>query len=201
MRRFSLVVFVTLITMTTVNAQKFKAGVHTGVDVASFRISNASGGPLKKKTELTAGLSFEAQLSSLFSVQLEANFSQQGTGIISEDGSTQGSYGLDYITIPLLAKLHANKQLSFYAGPQVGLLLSAKVTQNNQPNTDVKDLLESTDFYAVLGSQYRFDNGVFVDARYNMGTQGLVKDGSLGSLKNQYYSVRIGYSFSFGKQK
>jgi hypothetical protein len=200
MRRFSLVVFVTLITMTTVNAQKFRAGVHTGVDIASFRIAGASGGPLKDKTALTGGLSFEAKVSPIFSVQLEANYSQQGTGLITPDASTAGSYNLSYVTIPLLAKLSATKNLSFYAGPQVGILLSAKVLSSTAPKQDVKDQLESTDFYAVLGTQYRFDNGVFVDARYNLGTQGLAKDAVGGAnFKNQYLSFRIGYSFSFGK--
>lgn len=201
MRRISLALFVTLITITTVKAQpKFRAGIHTGVDVATLRISSTSGGPLQKKTELTAGLSFEAQVSSMFSVQLEGNFSQQGTGVVSDDGATAGSYGLDYITIPLLAKLHANKQLSFYGGPQIGILMAAKVQQSGQPNVDAKDLFETTDYYAVLGTQYRFENGVFADARYHIGTQGLLKDNAGGNLKNQYFSIRIGYSFGVGKK-
>jgi hypothetical protein len=199
MRRVSFSLFVILIAVMTANAQKFRAGIHAGVDIATLRISNATGGPLKKKTDLTGGLSFEALISSTFSAQLEVNYSQQGTGVIADDGGTAGSYNLNYITIPLLAKLHANKNLSFYGGPQIGLLTSAKVKSSTDETQDVKDLLESTDFYAVLGSQYRFDNGVFVDGRLHLGTQGLAKEASTGNLKNQYFSVRIGYSFDLGK--
>ena len=201
MRRISLALFVTLITITTVKAQPtFRAGVHTGVDIASWRIAGASGGPLKDKTDLTAGLSVEAKVSSTFSVQLEANYSQQGTGLMNADATTVQSYNLDYVTIPLLAKLHATKNLSFYGGPQIGILLSARVVSSSAPNQDAKELLETTDYYAVLGTQYRFDNGVFVDARYHKGTQGLIKAATDGNAKNQYVSFRIGYSFDFGKK-
>jgi hypothetical protein len=200
MRRIIFSLSFILIVATTASAQKFRAGVHTGVDVATLRISGATGGPLKKKIDLTGGLSFEALISSTFSAQLEVNYSQQGTGIIDATGSTAGTYNLSYITIPVLAKLHANKNLSFYGGPQIGLLTSAKVKSSTSETQDVKDQLESTDFYAVLGTQYRFDNGVFVEGRFNLGTQNLAKEALTGELKNQYFSIRVGYSFDFGKK-
>jgi hypothetical protein len=103
------------------------------------------------------------------------------------------------VTIPLLAKLHATKNLSFYGGPQIGILLSARAVSSTAPTQDAKELLETTDYYAVFGTQYRFDNGIFVDARYHKGTQGLLKDATNANAKNQYMSFRIGYSFSFGK--
>lgn len=200
MRRIIYSLSFILILVSTASAQKFRAGVHTGVDVSTLRLSGATGGPLKKKIDLTGGLSFEALVSSTFSAQLEVNYSQQGTGIIDAEGSTAGTYNLNYITIPVLAKLHANKNLSFYGGPQIGLLTSAKVKSSTAETQDVKDQLESTDFYAVLGTQYRFDNGVFVDGRFNLGTQNLAKDAGIGELKNQYFSIRVGYSFDFGKK-
>ena len=199
MRRIVLSLLFVTIGLVSLKAQSLNLGIYTGVDAARFRISGAEGGPLKYKTELTAGASLEAGFSSLFSLQLEANFSQQGTGLIQDDGSTAGSYGLDYITVPLLAKLHATPNLSFYAGPQVGFLIAARVKSSTAPTQDVKDLLESTDFYAVLGTEYKFNNGVFLGARYNLGTQNLVKATTTGDLKNAYYSFRIGYNFSLKK--
>jgi hypothetical protein len=74
------------------------------------------------------------------------------------------------------------------------------VKSSTSETQDVKDQLESTDFYAVLGTQYRFDNGVFVEGRFNLGTQNLAKEALTGELKNQYFSIRVGYSFDFGKK-
>jgi hypothetical protein len=131
---------------------------------------------------------------------LEANYSAQGAGVVSDDGSNAGSFQFNYITVPLLVKLYGTPRLSFYAGPQVGFLMSAKTKTSGNPETDLKDGLNSTDFYAVFGGEYRFANGVFVSSRYNLGLSNLVEDESLNTeIKNRYFSFRIGYSFALGK--
>ena len=195
MRRISGIVFFMFV-LFTANAQQFRVGVNTGVDAARLKISGAEGGVLKYKTELTGGVSFEAVFSPLIALQLEGNYSQQGTGVINDDASTAGSYGLDYITVPLLVKLSATPHLSFYAGPQVGFLIKARLRSNSSPSLDVKDQLEKTSYYGVLGTEYRFTNGVTVGARYNTGFDNISKVGGASNLKNSYFSFRVGYSFS-----
>jgi hypothetical protein len=195
---FSVLFMSTLVIVS--NAQKIRLGVAPGVDAARMAISGASGGPLVYRTEVAGGLFAEAVISSTFSVQLEANYSTQGAGVINEDGSTAGSYQLNYITIPLLAKLYGNRNLSFFAGPQIGILLDAKTKSSGDPEVDIKEQIESTDFYGVFGAEYRFDNGVFVSGRYNVGLSNAIKDKSTDTeIKNRYFSFRIGYSFALGK--
>jgi hypothetical protein len=186
-----------LSTAMITHAQNFRLGVSAGIDASNIAISGATGGPLNNKIDVAGGISGEAVISPLFSVQLEANYSRQGAGIINADGSTAGSYNLDYITIPLLAKLYGTPQLSFYAGPQIGLMMKAKVKSSTADDMDVKDLLEKTDFYAVFGSEYKFKNGIFVGARFNAGLTNIVKDKTSNQdLRNHYFSLRLGYSFS-----
>lgn len=192
----TIIVFTALLTsFSAIKAQEFRIGASAGIDAARLSISGASGGPLKTKSGLTAGLSGEARFSSLFALQLEANYSSQGTGIVAEDGEEAGSFQLEYLTIPLLAKLYGTPRFSVYAGPQLGILLKAESITSNQEDQDIKDQLKSTDFYAVFGSEYRFANGIFISARYHFGLTDIVdSESQSGTLKNRYYSVRLGYS-------
>jgi len=197
MRRISGIVLFMLF-LGVANGQQIRVGVHAGIDAARFRISGVEGGPLKYKSELTGGVSVEAAFSPVVGVQLEGNFSQQGTGLISDDASNALTYSLDYITVPLMIKLAATPQLSFHAGPQVGFLLSAHQRSISTPGQDdIKDQLEKTSYYAILGSEYRFSNGVTLGARYNTGFGSINKTGA--EIRNTYFTFRVGYSFSCKK--
>lgn len=176
-------------------AQEFRLGVSGGIDASRLAISNASGGPLKTKSGITGGLLAEARFSSLFGLQLEVNYSSQGSGIIPDNNEDFGAFQLEYLTIPVLAKLYGTPKFSVYAGPQIGLLLKGEQQQTGEEDRDLKELLKSTDFYAVFGSEYRFSNGIFISGRYHFGLSNIIdSDIEPTVLKNRYYSVRIGYS-------
>jgi hypothetical protein len=83
---FGLNITVNLPTFITITAQEFRIGINAGMDAARLSISGGSGGPLKTKAGLTAGITGEARISNVFGIQLEANYSSQGTGIITVDG-------------------------------------------------------------------------------------------------------------------
>ena len=198
-RNLILSVVLMIAVISSAIAQNFRVGIAGGIDASKIALSGGSGGPLNFRTEPAGGLSFEAVISPTFSVQLEGNYSAQGTGVTDPEATTAGSYQFSYITIPLLAKLYGNKQLSFLVGPQLGILVKAKTKSSGDPDIDVKDQLETTDFYAVFGAEYRFANGVFISSRYNAGLKNIVKDESTNTeIKNRYFSFRIGYSFAIG---
>ncbi len=199
-KTFILAAFITLV--SAANGQNLRFGLSAGVDASKGAISGASGGPVVYKINAAGGLSFEALISSSFGIQLDASYSSQGLGVIADNGNTAGSYQLDYITIPLVAKLYGTKNLSFVVGPQVGFLLKANVRSSGDPDQDVKDQLDNVDFYAVFGSEYRFNNGVFISGRYHVGVTNLIKDESTNTdLKNRYLNFRIGYSLPIGGSK
>ena len=197
MKKHFLSVVMAMLLITSANAQNLQFGISGGIDAARFAVSGASGGPLKYKTELAGGVNFEAAISSNFGIQIEANYSSQGTGLISDDGGTVGSFNLDYVTVPVLVKLYGSPRLSFFAGPQVGLLLSAKSKISGAEEEDVKDQFKSTSFYAVFGTEYKFANGVFVNARYNLGVNNILDEDVVPDqeYKNRYFSFRVGYAF------
>lgn len=197
MKKHFLSVVMAMFIITSATAQNLQFGVSGGIDAARLVLSGATGGPLKYKNDLTGGLSLEAGINNNFGVQLEVNYSRQGTGVVAEDGSTAGSFNLDYVTVPVVIKLYGSPRLNFFAGPQVGFLLSAKSKQQNAAEQDVKDQFKSTDFYAVFGAEYKFANGIFVNARYNLGLSNIVDEDALpdSEFKNRYFSFRLGYAF------
>lgn len=197
MKKHFLSVALAFIALTSANAQNLQFGISGGVDASRMAIAGASGGPLKYRTELAGGLNFEAGLSSNFGLQVEVNYSAQGAGVINDDGSTAGSYQLDYITLPVLVKLYGSPRLSFFAGPQAGFLISAKTKISGDPETDVKDQFKTTDFYAVFGTEYKFANGIFINARYNVGLTNVVDEDEMPDteIKQRYFSFRLGYAF------
>jgi hypothetical protein len=190
---------VLLCMLNVANAQKLRFDVHTGIDLASFKFSGVSGGPIKFKPDMTAGIGVETPLSTNFALALEVNYSQQGTAVVPADGSDATSYSLDYITIPVLVKLQASPRFSIFAGPQVGILLNATLKHLGDPNADAKEFFNKTDYYAVFGLGYRSATGAFIDARYHQGFEGLAKVDGATDLLNHYFSFRVGYSFAIGK--
>jgi hypothetical protein len=197
MKKHFLSVVMAMFIITSATAQNLQFGISGGIDAARLALSGATGGPIKYKNDVAGGLSLEAAISSNFGVQLEANFSRQGTAVIADDGSSAGSYNLDYITLPVVIKLYGTPRLNFFAGPQVGLLLSAKSRVQGSPEEDVKDQFKSTDFYAVFGAEYKFANGIFVNARYNLGLSNIIDEDAMtdSEFKNRYFAFRIGYAF------
>ncbi len=63
-------------------------------------------------------------ISEKFAFQPELLYSAQGSDYDDEDFS--GSVKADYLNVPLMAKYYVGEGFSLEAGPQVGLLLSAK---------------------------------------------------------------------------
>jgi hypothetical protein len=197
MKKHFLSVVMAIFAITSVSAQNLQFGISGGVDAARLAVSGATGGPLKFRNDLAGGIHLEAGISTNFAVQLEVNYSRQGTGLISDDGASVGSIQSDYLTIPVLVKLYGSPRLNFFAGPQVGLLLSSKQKMSGSPETDVKEQFKSTDFYAVFGAEYKFANGIFVNARYNLGMTNIVDEDALpdNEWHNRYFSFRLGYAF------
>ncbi len=101
---------------------------------------------------------------------------------------------LDYINIPVLADVTITEGLSLQAGPQIGFLINDKleaeggglIAESNEFGA------KSVDFGAVLGAQYKLENGLFFQARYNFGFIEIVDD---ADLKNGVASLSVGYFF------
>jgi hypothetical protein len=189
---------IVLLASPGVNAQKWRLNVSAGVDNAAGAIAGTTGGIISSRVGVGGGLDLEMNCSETVSLQLGAHYTQQGFGVSNDDGDA-ASMRIDVITVPLLLRLKASKSLYFLAGPQFGFVIDGKVKSNGSPEQDVKDMLASTDYYAVFGAGYRFTNNIFIDARYHYGFNNMADElGPDQELKNRYLSFRLGYSFPLG---
>ena len=188
------------------NAQKAQFGLKGGVNVASQNYSGDGAPSPSSIIGFHIGGFVEIKISDKFSIQPELVYSTQGSKfdfMAEYDGNiydTENTFKLSYINIPVMFKYYATEKFSLEAGPQLGFLTSSKmetevigqsVTQN------VKSLFESIDFGLNIGAGYYFTKNISAGVRYNFGLANVGKneDGSDDSIKNNVFSVSLGYKF------
>lgn len=187
----SIILVVAVCATSIMSAQKskldegVKLGIKGGLNISSFM---GDMDDITIRTSIHAGLVAEFIVSDKFSVQPELLYSGQGASRTDTGG---GRYKFDYITLPVLAKFPIAKSLSLETGPQVGFLISNKY-KTNDSNKKVDDI-KTIDFGLNAGLNYELKNGVFFQARYNLG---LTDTGLAGDNKRASNSV---IQFSIGK--
>ncbi|SHI96744.1 Outer membrane protein beta-barrel domain-containing protein [Mesonia phycicola] len=194
-----------LMTILGVNAQADSDLVQVGVK-GGVNFSNVTGddfeGP-NSRTSFNAGFVAEIPFTERFSIQPEVLYSGQGFDIdqsnqdnfLDNDGNVE--YQLDYIQIPVLAKIYLVEGLSVQAGPQIGFKINEEI--DYQPNDDAGDIdledyseTEDIDISLAAGLEYKFDNGFFIQGRYNYGFSQLIKD---YDIHNSVFQAGIGFMF------
>jgi len=198
-------------------AQDITYGAKAGVNISNF-----SGNDIED-TKPVFGALFggfaEISISDKFSIQPELLFSMQGAR--SEYSESEPGYSfseenrtkLNYLNIPVLAKYFINEKIALLAGPQVGILLSAKEkfegtetfmgqTISYAETIDAKDFYRSIVLGFNIGVTYSFTDKIFVDARYNLGLSSITKkftdefgDSFSANIKNNVLQFSIGYKF------
>lgn len=204
-----LVLSLLFVAMTTLaaNAQEIKYGAKAGLNIA-----NQTGDVEDAKflIGLHLGGFAEIKLAEQFAFQPELLYSIQGAKYeFSEEGfSEEGKVKLSYLNIPLMLKYYATESLFVEAGPQIGLLLSAKEDYSyndtewgesgSEEGIDVKDAYKSIDFGLNLGLGYNITENIFAGARYNIGLSNILDFGDNEGdykVKNSVIQVSVGYRF------
>jgi hypothetical protein len=192
--------FITALCMTTVAfSQKTEFGVRAGANISRWDVK-ATGSDLSASSlaGLEAALLADLYVSQSFSIQPEIVFSMYGSKFKS--GGSGIEYKLNYLNIPVLAKYHLPQGIAFFAGPQLGLLLSAKGKADGEEKQDIKSLLKSTDVFAVIGAEYNSPIGVSVGLRYNHGLVNIYEQEE-GSIKNSSFGISFGYKLKPRQKK
>jgi hypothetical protein len=168
-------------------------GLKGGVNFSSFTGADASGS--STLTGFYVGGLVNFPISTMFSVQPEAFFSQEGA---KETGS-DNKLSLSYVNIPVLLQYNSSRPSGFYAetGPQLGLLVSAK-SKNNGVSVDVKSELKSTAISWALGLGYKLVDGFGFGARYAFGLTKIPSDQSNGGTDVKDNVISIGVFKMFG---
>lgn len=213
MRKLLLLIVVLALGYTTVQAQEIRFGAKAGVNLASIGGEDVE--DLDGRTSFHVGGLVEIPISEKFAIQPELLYSAQGAK--REDffmGTTyKDKLKLDYINIPIMAKYYVVDGLSIEAGPQFGILISAKGEtemseggDSESHSEDLKDSFKTLDIGLGLGAAYRLNNGIFFSARYIFGVSDITEDEEydLGfgmvvvdrsKSHNNVFQISAGYSF------
>ncbi|MEZ0130261.1 porin family protein [Flavobacterium sp. LBUM151] len=193
------------------NAQGTKFGVKAGLNLTNLTgdVEDAS-----SKVGFHVGGFAEFKLTEKFAIQPEILFSTQGAKSEGtdafEDYTYEDNLSLNYLNIPVLAKFYITEKFSVEAGPQLGILLSAKSKykqvfegETYSEDVDVKDSYKSIDFGFNVGTGYNFTENLSVGLRYTIGlsnvydTTDSFEDFDFGdvSVKNSVFALSVGYKF------
>lgn len=193
MKKIILVCAVSFLSVA-VYAQSF--GIRAGVNISNVNIKtqglsvspSAIGG-------LNAGIFVNFPIALNVSIQPELAYSAMGYKVTSSGVSATENTA--YGVLPLLLKVKIpTTGLALYAGPQYGVLLSAKDKQDGT-STDAKDNYKSGDFSAVAGLEYSLKFGLFLSARYQAGLSNVAKTdpGTDATAKNTAVTFLVGFKF------
>lgn len=213
MKKILFISTVCLLVNFMAQAQKTRVGVTAGAAIsnlhAKFEGESDNG---KSIVGFTAGVLADIPLGESFSFQPALNWVQKGTkeeetfNGITEKTKLTGNH----LEIPLhfLYNAPGNTGTFFIgAGPSVALALSGKMKYDDGDNSisiDLKygnnpdeDDMKGVDFGISMLTGYRFPNGLFISANYNLGLSNLVTGGSEeGKLKSSYFGIRLGWLFN-----
>lgn len=172
------------------NAQTgVRFGLKGGINYATLTADDTDG--IDSKIGLQVGALANFGLSDLISIQPEVLYSQKGAQV--EDAS-DFKLKLNYIDVPVLVKVNAGG-LFFEAGPQLGILASAKATDGDT-DEDVKDNYNTVDFGYAVGLGYQLETGPMIGLRYNGGISNIIKDGpDDDKVRNSAFQLYVGYTF------
>lgn len=184
-------------------AQQF--GIKGGMNVSSLSTEEGLSDQ-GSKIGFNAGVFMNAPLAQDFSIQPELIYTQYGDKYNQTiAGNTiSRSRNLDYIALPVMFQYNATPSFYLEAGPEFGLLVSAKNKVKNETDNDVitetgnyKDNLNGFNFGLGLGAGYYFTPNVGLTARYIAGFTDIYKDGqnSGDAVKNNVFQVGLAYKF------
>lgn len=147
---------------------------------------------LDPRTSFYLGFFGEIPLvENVFSIQPEFIYSRQGFennfSLLGNNYKT--TYKIDYINMPILAKIYLGDVFAIEAGPQFGLKINENIESDNS-TTETNDV-NSFDTALAGGISLNFDD-IFISGRYTYSLNEVVKD---SNAKNSVFQVGLGFKF------
>lgn len=188
----------------TVRAQTIKIGAKGGINTSNIlNIDNS-----QMRFGFRAGGMVGFDLIPKVSVQPEILYSLQGTGFDFDSDDFSYRWNLNYLLVPVLAKINITENLNVQIGPSFNFLLNAKSSGNldsgfdfldeligDFANRDINDSFSNVDVAAILGVGYEI-NEFTIDLRYNLSLTN-INDIEFDDEKwrNQVINLSLGYYF------
>lgn len=208
MKKLLLLLLMTSISLSGIQAQNISYGLKAGVNFSKLRTDDDTYNDLSEgRTGFHLGILAEFSLSDKVSIQPELFFSTLGDKVSdtmlgeSEMVNIDSELQFNYISLPIMVKYYATKNVFFEAGPQLDFLSSAKGQTyfSNHFESEIADEFDAKDHYETssyglsFGLGYKADNGLFLDARYQLGLSDVTKNAFV-TAKNRAFQFSVGFA-------
>jgi len=226
------------------NAQNLTFGVKAGLSVAN--ITNTDRGAsyyfddASSFVGFNAGAFAEYKFNRWFGISPEVVYSRQGVNSASlrffympspqsaVAGISSADVRLNYINVPVLAKIYLAKWLSIDLGPQVGFLAGVNIMNMSKymeswhwnfitgapeyypeyyvDASEYRGCFKKVDFGLLMGLTANFNKHIFLQGRYNLGLTNISKnkesvdtDIAVGGKHNSVFQVNLCDRFGYGR--
>ncbi len=172
-------------------------GLLGGANYSRFRITDKpSTLDVEWKWGWAAGLYAGFPIGKVVSIEPQVLFSRVGGKLAISNIDTDNQ--LDYLSVPVLVKLHAGRYVNFFVGPQFDFLMSAKDKDNN--DEDIKNELKENDIAVTAGFELFPRNRITFYARYFHGFNKVWESSSFSTSEVYNQGIQAGLKFKlFGR--
>ena len=167
-----------------------KFGLKGGVNIATIKIEDFD--ETDSRIGLHVGGFAHIHLAQQWALQPELLYSAEG-GKVDFGGGSEATYKNDYVNIPLMIQYMFDNGFRLEAGPQLGLLVSSEIEDEDGNEEDADDTFKSTNVSLGFGLNYLSHSGLGVGGRYNLGVSNIA-EGS-GEAKGRVFQISLFYMF------
>lgn len=164
-------------------------GIKGGVNLAT--VTGSDFDSPDSRTSFHVGVVGEMPVADILSIQAEVLYSGQGFNFEPIPGGDKAEFQLDYINVPVLAKVYVFKGLSLEVGPQFGFLVNEKIDFKSGEDIEL-DSAKKFDVGVAGGLTFQTDMGLFASGRYVYGVTDIYDD---ANIKNSVFQIGLGYKF------
>jgi len=192
MKKFLTIVALVFASSLGVYAQGLSGGAKAGLNFADVTYSGSG-------SYSSPGIRPDFHVGGYLTFMFTEHLGLQPELLYSGQGAKSGSSKLkiNYITVPILVRFNVNKVLSFHAGPQIGILTSAKV-KSGSSSIDYKDNYKSSDVGIAIGTTVDLPMKLNFTFRLIKGITDINDTGSSLEVRNFNIQLSVGYKL-FGK--
>ncbi len=182
-------------------AQGIDFGVKAGANIANQKLSGDYNIDTKAIVSFHGGVFVVWMFNEDLGLQPELLLSLQG----SKDKDDLYDYKIitNYVNIPVLVRYNINDMFSVHAGPQFGILISAK-EEFDGDKEDIKDDFKTTDIGLALGAEADLPINLGVGLRYVIGLTNVIKEGESfddTELKNGVFQIYVTFKIIKNSKK
>lgn len=207
LKKCALYIVLTLLGITSLQAQNFKYGIKGGLNISNLSVSpEVDWPPPSGRPGFHLGGFTKFDLKDNFSILPEILYSTQGTN--DQDQDDWQRTRLNYMNLAAPFRYTLSMNVHFFVGPQLGILMNGEFEEEDKFDGERKfhnatHLLKGTDLSLITGLGYTLRSGIEFNLRYNFGLTNINDNPAdqafyepLQNIKNRVFQISVGYIFN-----